>query len=148
MGREVPNEQDPDLAPEKARQLTESWRRKHPYAILRRPPTGQYNCHGMTLANRRTCVLDAGLVPIILKDDGYREARPLEAEQGDLVLYYDGREVTHTAVILSIERSTELVGEQAVRVISKWGQAGEYVHWKDDVPEVYRGHMAFWTDRP
>ena len=146
MRREVPNAQLPDLPPANAERAIDGHAKKHPMAQLRRRPTGQYNFHGLTFANRRTCVHDPGSVEVILKDDGYREILPSEVYVGDLVVYYDGTEITHTGVVMAIERDNVLVGAQAVWAMSKWGQAGEYIHPVNQGP--YSTHrLTYWTDR-
>lgn len=147
LGREIPNAQDQDPAPHVAARLAEVHRKASPMATMRRPATGQYNCHGMTFANRRTGIYNPKDVEAILQDDGYRRIKAAEAQPGDLVLCHDGKEVSHTAVITRIERSDDLVGGQAVWVLSKWGQAGEYLHTLTDGPYKEQS-TAFWTERP
>jgi len=101
----------------------------------------------MTFVNRRTGIYNPEDVEAILSDDGYQRIRAAQAQPGDIVTYYDGRKVSHTAVITRIERSGDLIGGQAVWVISKWGQAGEYLHTITEGP--YKDQrVAFWTERP
>lgn len=147
LGREIPNAQDPDQPPPVAARLIEKHRRSYPMAVMRRSPAGQYNCHGMTFANRRTGIYDPADVEAILSDDGYRQIKAAEAQPGDIVVCYDGRQVSHTGVVMGVDRRNDLIGGQAVWVLSKWGQAGEYLHAIADGP--YGEHdKAFWTERP
>ena len=116
-------------------------------AELRRPPTGQYNCHGLTFANRRTGIYHPASVAEILEDDGYRQIKASEVCLGDVVVYYDGRQIAHTGIVVRIEREEGLIGGQATWIMSKWGQAGEYIHPVNLGP--YSEHdLTYWTDRP
>jgi len=62
------------------------------------------------------------------------------------VVYYDGREISHTGVVVTIERDETFVGGQAVWAMSKWGQAGEYIHPVNPGPYSRHG-LAYWTAR-
>ncbi|MBL7140446.1 MAG: hypothetical protein ISS74_06005 [Planctomycetes bacterium] len=147
LRREIANAQDPDPAPHVATRLAEVHHRSFPMAAMRRPASGQYNCHGLTFANRRTGIYNPKDVEAILSDDGYRRISAAEAQPGDIVTCHDGTEVSHTAVITRIERSEALIGGQAVWLLSKWGQAGEYLHTLGEGP--YKEHrVVFWTERP
>ena len=147
LGREIPNFQDLDQPPGIAARLVEGHRRNHPMATMRRAPTGLYNCHGLTFACRRTGIYNPEDIEKILKDDGYRQIKPMEAQPGDIVVYRDGRETSHTAAVIQVERSNTLVGGQAIWVLSKWGQGAEYIHVVKDDP--YKDHdVTFWTERP
>ena len=42
------------MPPDKSAAVIETHTRQYPLARLRRRPSGQYNCHGLTLANRRS----------------------------------------------------------------------------------------------
>ena len=147
LGREIPNSQDPDQAPGVAAKLLEDLRRNYPFARMRRAPTGLYNCHGLTFACRRTGIYDPEDIEKILKDDGYRQIKPMETQPGDIVMYRDGREISHTAAIIQVDCSNMLAGGQATLVVSKWGQGGEYIHVVKNDP--YKDHeVTFWTERP
>ncbi|MBE3135032.1 MAG: hypothetical protein IMZ55_16315 [Acidobacteria bacterium] len=147
LGREVPNEQSPDLPPARAEHTVAAFGRQYPLAELRRPPTGQYNCHGLTLANRRTSINSVEHVQAILEDDGYRKIRARDVCLGDLAVYYDGREIAHTGLVVKIIRQENLIGGQAVWVLSKWGTAAEYIHPARHAP-YQDGELIYWTDRP
>lgn len=124
--------------------------KRYPRADLRRLPTGIYNCHGMTFAARRTQIPDPEVVPAILEDDGYARVSPGSVREGDVAVYYDGREVAHTGVVLQVEADERLLGHgRAARVMSKWGSAGEYVHYAHESPYAGVAGMTvtYWTDR-
>jgi len=148
MGREIPNEQVPEGPPEVVERGRKILRNKYPLVIERRPPTGQYNCHGLTFANRRTGIQEPWTFEVILKDDGYHRIRLVDMEPGDVVVYDDMGEVTHTGIVLSIVRGEpDVPAFRRARVLSKWGQAGEYVHL--DTEGAYAQHtISYWTDRP
>ena len=148
LGNEVANAQDPDLAPAKAEHVIAAFRTRFPCAWQRRPPSGQYNCHGLSFANRRTGIYDPTAVEKVLKDDGYRTIKREEVEPGDLVVYYVGDEVTHSGVVLEVvQGAPETPTLRELKIVSKWGQAGEYIHRTLEGP--YAQHdLTYWTDRP
>ena len=149
-GREIPNLQDLDVRREKAELCVRRYRERYQAAEIRRWPTGQYNCHGMTFASRRTGIwADAPrLVRLILEDDGYRRIGPTEVREGDLVVYHEGDTIEHTGVILAVETDDRLIGGQALRVMSKWSWGGEYVHYVKDCPYAGPGwSVTYWSDR-
>ena len=85
LGTPIPNEQGADIDPRRRpffRQVLQ------PYGSLefRSPETGQYNCHGLVFASRRTCILESSLVELILREDGYRRINEGDAIVGDLEL--------------------------------------------------------------
>lgn len=144
-GREIPNEQTPDMLPDKAAAVVETHRRQYPLARLRRRPSGQYNCHGLTLANRRTGVYEPSIVEQVLRDDGYRKVREREVEPGDVIVYDEEGEVTHSGLVVEVVEDTG-IGPNC-RILSKWGRAAEYLHLAKQGP--YANHaIAYWTDRP
>ena len=143
--REIPNEQAPDILPNAAERMTKAHKRQYPLAHLRRPPSGQYNCHGLTLANRRTGVYDPLIVEQVLRDDGYRKVREREVELGDVIVYDEGGEVTHSGLVVEVVKDTGF--GPRFRILSKWGQAAEYLHMAEQGPYV-AAVIAYWTDRP
>lgn len=151
MGRDVPNEQVPDPPPHKALATVESHRKKYPFALVRRSPTGQYNCHGLTFASRRTSVgLDYPdeAWQLFREDDGYRQIEESEVEVGDLVVFHDGRSVSHTGVVVEIERGQRERGIlPSIRILSKWGHSAEYCHSARYGPYA-DDRITYWTDRP
>lgn len=85
---------------------------------------------------------------MILSDDGYREVRLSAVEPGDIAVYYDMDHVSHTGMIIEVvEGDPPGPNLRAVRVLSKWASAGEYVHRAQDGPYA-EGRVTYWTDRP
>ena len=106
-------------------------------------PTGQYNCHGLVFANRRARVYELKDLQFIREDDGYREIDARDVVAGDLIVYYQGEEIVHTGIVLN----PQWVGQIFVpSVLSKWGDAGEYIHAYNQCP--YGTNVHYWTDRP
>ncbi len=66
---------------------------------------------------------------------------------GDLVVYFDGRSVEHTAMVVRVEESSALLGGRAIHVLSKWGQLAEYNHAEAEGPYSHC-KIDYWTDRP
>lgn len=150
QGREIPNSQVPDIPPAKASQVTEKFRNTYFGAVLRRPPSGQYNCFGLTFANRRTGIgglATDSIIDSILRDDGYRRISVAEAESGDLVIYFKGKEFWHAGLIVEVESNELMPGRRLATVISKWGEAGEYTH-PTTVGPYANEEVTYWTDRP
>lgn len=100
------------------------------------PPTGRFNCHGLTFASRRTCVPRVGdpvTVDAWLAQDEYVRVR--SPQVGDIVLYRGHRapgtdppEVEHSAIV------TVVSDLGSVRVRSKWGVLEEVEHLVHDGP--------------
>jgi hypothetical protein len=108
--------------------------RSHPNARRLSEACPVYNCHGLTFASRRTAVTQE-LQPI-LDDDGYSEIREGEAREGDLAVYYEDGEVTHTGFVIGREK---LIGSvTSVRVWSKWNRGPEMSHLLQECP-YFRG---------
>lgn len=147
-GREISNVQDSDPAPTQVERVQSRSRRDYPRAIERRPPSGQYNCHGLTFANRRTCIRDPKDVAKVLEDDGFRGVRLSEVEPGDLVIYLDGSDISHSGIILEVVPGyPEGSMLRGLKVLSKWGSAGEYIHMATEGPYA-RETITYRTDRP
>ena len=147
-GREIPNEQLLDPPPHVAEQMSADLRRRFPFVNLRRPATGLYNCHGLTFATRRTGIQGPETIRAILKDDGYRRIALSEVEPGDIVIYRDGQEISHTGLVLRIvEGYPEGTTLRRTEVLSKWGSLGEYYHAAGEGPYAEQG-VEYWTDRP
>jgi len=88
------------------------------------------------------------VVRTILDDDGYRLLRGAEPPViGDLVLYRDSDGAfTHIGMIVQV--STDLAAARFnLRVLSKWGQHGEYIHAEDDISPYMGSPTACYTDR-
>ena len=99
--------------------------KRYPGAIPRpTKPTGDYNCHGLTFASRRTCV-DPVEVTKILSDDGYLSVVVPEVPRpGDIIVYFNSRsgDVEHSGHVVSIDKSLGPI------ILSKWGTLREYLH--------------------
>lgn len=103
----------------------------------RRPPTLDYNCHGLTFASRRDWLADDASIAAVLEDDGDTEIRLDAARPGDVIVYrYPDGAVEHTGIIYRIDAGPPRVPW----VLSKWGFWGEYLHRYDNCP--YAGGWA------
>lgn len=94
----------------------------YPQAILRGPPSGFYNCHGLVFASRRTCIHpdDIGR---ILEEDNYQDIDVQRVLPGDVVLYEKPNgDIEHSGIVISKPSLT------IPWVVSKWGSGGEFVH--------------------
>ena len=142
----------PEHAVAKFRRLVEH----HPRWIVRKPPTGIYNCVGHVWACRRTAVYDKfdEAVLRIRADDGYRTI-DWESESpvpGDVACYWEGlnpyRNCLHVGQVIYLRSRSSLPPE--VFVLSKWDDVcGEVIHVADDYPANFgNARMEYWTDRP
>lgn len=112
--------------------------------VIRSVSSHMYNCVGMVFANRRTW-LEVGSLEWILEQDGYRRVTDRALHAGDIVVYTDGAVPVHVGLVLIVH--PPLGNIPNVRVLSKWGKAGEVEHWLRDVP-VYLGEPSqFWTEK-
>jgi hypothetical protein len=112
-------------------------------AIELRPPTGRYNCHGLTFASRRANVPPVGVdvdIEDVLRRDGYRPLDRGESPQvGDVVAYRLVDEIEHTGYVSRVE----MLGQAPVVFIwSAWGGLGEFEHRVQSSP--YRGTPEYW----
>jgi hypothetical protein len=131
--RQIGNEVRPEKAPESLREgvriITDAYPDVEPLSA-----TALYNCYGLAFASRRSWIIDETEVQKVLADDDFRDlgwdARLWAS--GDIVLYYSGEELSHVAVITDKRANIE-TGEVAVRVVSAWGESGEYLHLIDRV---------------
>ena len=125
----------------------------------RKPPSAIYNCFGHVWASRRTWIMEASAIELILKDDSYRRLdSDEEPVPGDVVLYRDQRQIlVHVGEV--IEYSGLQVPTQAVvqtpkyaRVLSKMGVLGEVTHradYRDVLGRDFRDvTVEYWTERP
>lgn len=113
--------------------------------IVVAPPTGRYNCHGLTFGSRRTCIPRVGdptEVDDLLRRDGYIPVNP--PMPGDLAIYRRdvGQSGTgtidHTGVVSYVD---PVIG--SIRVRSKWGILEEFEHLVLDGP--YRNSLVeYW----
>ncbi|MBD1856454.1 MULTISPECIES: hypothetical protein [Leptolyngbya] len=141
----IRNERPKELPPEMIQAGLEMDRKTNPNAKLR-SASSTYNCMGMVFASRRTCI-DIEELEFILKEDKYRRLSGLnEVEVGDVVVYYENETPTHVGLIIGLEFDIANASRE-VKVLSKWGHHGEYIHLIQDVPYQYGIPKAFWTDR-
>lgn len=110
--------------------------------------TATYNCIGLIVAGRRTWVDPEHLLRI-LKEDGYRRLpSAAEAEPGDVVVYHDSQgEVCHAGIVTGKNLLLPGDSRDVLKVLSKWGADGEYVHDASRVPQLLGMPTEFWTDR-
>jgi hypothetical protein len=88
------------------------------------------NCFGLAFGSRRTWILDLIEVRKVLDDDGYKPVAwdPQSWGLGDIVLYRTQEDpLRHVAVIVQNDPLPG-VGQFLTRVLSVWGESGEYVH--------------------
>lgn len=144
-GRRIENQQVLQVSPTQMSARTREHLTAHPNISLRSAES-IYNCVGMVFASRRTAI-DVSLVRCILHGDDYRRIRKCETQFGDVVLYLDrSKDVSHLGMVASMRPSRH--GELGpMRILSQWGQDGEYLHALDDVPPIYGQPLEFWTHR-
>jgi hypothetical protein len=103
----------------------------------------RYNCHGLTFAARRTAITESTAVQSILIDDGYAEVDWADIVAGDVVVYLEQGDFSHSGIVVSVDRCGIV---PMIWVLSKWGHAHEVVHKLHDCP--YAGHpdsqIHFW----
>ena len=122
----------------------------HADAIPRTQNSIFYNCHGLTFACRRTKITQSRCLELILKDDRYREiSDSMEVKPGDTVLYYsDDGDPNHSGVVLEAIHSIVLNPNEPTThkfvILSKWGNAPEFIHDLKDVPPEYGPHVKFF----
>jgi hypothetical protein len=99
----------------------------------------------MVFAARRTCVLEDS-VSVIQREDGYRgTSHPMV---GDVAVYRSREgDVQHVGLVVEIRQLIAGFRENEIMVLSKWGADGEYLHRRDDVPEIYGRFTEYWTER-
>lgn len=144
---QIPNETRPERP---AVALAESIRilgEAFPDARLR-SITAVYNCVGLVVASRRTWADPEHLIRV-LREDGYRRlGGAAEAEPGDVVAYHDpDGEVCHVGIVVQKNLALPGTPTDSLKVLSKWGADGEYVHDLSRVPYLLGIPAEFWTDR-
>jgi cell wall-associated NlpC family hydrolase len=117
-----------------------------PHADLRSRGSAIYNCVGLVFASRRTSIEPSEIDQKILADDGYRRLGAAESPAlGDVVIYRSGDgSISHVGIVAS---SGSVGAAPVIRVLSKWGPEGEYLHPLTHVPEVFGTPSEYWTDR-
>jgi hypothetical protein len=103
-------------------------------------PSRGYNCHGMTFGARRTGINLPTEIEKILREDGYRPLNIVTDElfPGDIAIYRREGEITHSGLIMWIERGN------TPWILSKWGPAyHEAVHRPLDCP-YNDAHVSYY----
>lgn len=87
----------------------------------------------------------------ILEDE---PLRPPEVEVGDVVLYVargqGPNRIDHSGIVVYVPQppyAGTTPATDPVRVLSKFGRAGEYVHPYQQIPDTYGRGVEVWTDR-
>jgi hypothetical protein len=150
-GNPIRNERVLEYSPAKLKASVDMWSSfARERSIYLRSISGTYNCMGLAFANRRTWVLTEEL-EAILADDGYRKLKNVfEVKPGDLVIYrtpLPGQEFRHVGLVLGIERTVQVAKVNRLKVLSKWGSEGEYIHYAEDVPALLGRPNDYWTER-
>lgn len=89
-------------------------------------PSRKYNCHGLTFASRRTWIHKPTEVAKILKEDDYEKIRLEEVLPGDVVVYIQDGDYSHSGIVVE--------AGSVPKVLSKWGAAHEVIHSVNDCP--------------
>ena len=132
-GTSIPNYQGTEIS-----QVHRNWNdelpRKHPRAIFRTLPSPVYNCHGLVFAARRTRIEEPEGISTILREDAYVEVASVrDVKPGDVVVYYsDDNDPNHSGIVVAND-------EPHINplICSKWGTAGEVIHYVGEVPDHY-----------
>jgi len=106
-------------------------------------PSNKWNCWGFTFNPRQCWVgFDGSDIQLILNDNGTQVYAP-NLRIGDVVVYRNAGQITHTGRIWSLDAS----GNPAL-VQSKWGSLGEYYHPPTTVPASYGTDITYWRVTP
>lgn len=101
--------------------------------------TGRYNCWGFTFLPRRYWINSSADVDQILKDNCIPVMQGL-VRPGDVVRYRDSHNVTtHTGRVWEVDSAGN-----CIKVRSKWGSTGEYIHTTLNVPSIYGTNLAYF----
>jgi hypothetical protein len=94
--------------------------------VLRVAPASDVsNCHGWVFAGGKYWVGPED-VEQVLADNGYQPVS--DPRRGDVVIYRDSTNISHTAVVYSVAPNQEVLVE------GKWGWMGVFVHRAGDSP--------------
>ena len=128
QGNSIPYEHGYELPQVNIDKFLGAFGRKYPNprtVSLRKMPTGLYNCHGMTFFCRRGRVIDDAAISLVLQDDGFSEVAPDKVLAGDVILYLThDNDIDHSGIVAYVDTGMVVVPW----VLSKWGDAGEYLH--------------------
>jgi hypothetical protein len=107
---------------------------------FRTGPNPIYNCHGLTFASRRTGINNLPW-KMILDDDGYVEVLEKEALPGDVVIYFgESGSAEHSGIVIKKMESNL----SSPTIVSKWGSAGEAIHYAHDVPPAFGSNRHYY----
>ncbi|MXZ54908.1 MAG: hypothetical protein F4077_03500 [Gammaproteobacteria bacterium] len=146
-GSKIPTQRYHSRPPDAMREADRVQRTKFS-RIKTRSLDSTYNCVGMVFAFRRAWI-EPKYVPKLLEEDEYREVHRNEAVPGDLIVYYNNNDRTairHVGIIMKKEGNVE-AGDWVIRVLSKWGQDGEYLHSEKDVPILFGTTRVYYSER-
>ncbi len=143
----IPQERPPKANVEAIKDHARRMREWHPNAIVRSLSAYPYNCVGLIFASRRAWI-EIDHIYAILRGDGYRLIYRHEVMAGDLVLYKRDNSPTHVGVIVAACQVHPTSKDLNIQVLSKWGKFGEFLHFVEDVPELFGSPSEFWTERP
>lgn len=117
--------------------------------VIRSVSQHLYSCVGMIFCNRRTWIDPDNLFDL-LTEDGYTRVNNLQVlSVGDVAVYCSFGLPRHVGVVTYIYYGSETKrkGIVNVRVLSKWGYAGEVEHFVNDVPDICGKLDSYWSDR-
>lgn len=103
---------------------------KYHNAKKRSNPSGIYNCHGMTFANRRCFIENPREILTILKDDNYIEIDKNNVLPGDIALYFSNGDVEHSGIVIEEPKAPLYIP----LIFSKWSCHAEFIHYVNDCP--------------
>jgi hypothetical protein len=143
-GRRIIASMPAEDPPFKRAHAVQLFKERHPNATLR-SISSTYNCVGLALAARRA-VVSAYDLPSLLEDDGFVKVPEEKVQVGDLVVYVVDGQMEHVGIV--VHRSLVLTPrDHSIKLISKWGFLGEYIHDIEDVPAEYGNNWEFWSER-
>lgn len=109
--------------------MISSFENDYSLAKFKGEPTAIYNCHGMTFACKRTGIFSDSEIEKILKDDKYIEIKDeKDVMAGDIIIYYNESGITHSGIVIGIEKGQSVNDLTSVTVLSKWAKHKEVIH--------------------
>jgi hypothetical protein len=94
------------------------------------------NCHGWIFTGGKFGIRNSE-IPAILRDNGY--VRVEQASPGDLAIYEEGAEITHSGLVRIADPNAPILVE------SKWGPFGVFLHPPEAQP--FTGHCQFYRSQ-